>query len=584
MQPSSDIETPDGAGEVSCRQACWILLAIFLLSCLGRGLLLRYIEAPFIQSDEALYLNLARSLAAGQGARWDGHGTLFPSWLYPGLLSLVIDRGGWVASYGAMRLINVALTSLVPVGVFLLAREATTRRRALQAAGLAALLPGLSYSTAILTENAYYPTGLFALWLIFRAIHQPTLLRNVIAGVACGVAFHAKPNGIILAPIAGLTALIFEAIQLRGDGPAGWPARLGEYGRRVLRYAPMALAWLAVMSLRALELHFIEREPVNLQTMFGFYLFMTHGKFTPQLIEQWQSFGGYLLGWCALAGFVLPFALAGGLGGAERSRLGLLRLLAWVVSLAMLIMAARHPLLNDGDWRFYERYLFPSLPVLIALFFAAGARAREGVPAGVMRGVWVLLIGAAAVYIAQRTLWTTNNDAPTMTFMAMVEKPDAFLNIVKIAYGVLVLGAAGLLIGGRSSVQRGLGIALWFIAGNLAWHATHVAFYAGFYRTQDQTVAQIARITEPGDAVYLMLDGLTDRLVWSIDGCFPGFNVYQNPALTKWNATAWPAFEERLRIHPTPAGGKRFLLALPGTMPQLDSVQRIEEVELYRLP
>lgn len=587
MPPVSPDSPGAGAPDLPLRRAAWLLFSIFLATALVRGLLLRFIPHPFILTDETLYLNVTRSLAAGGPAAWNGVPVSLPSWLYPWLMSFSLGLGDWPQVYGGMRLTNVLLVALIPVATYLLAREAGSRRAALWAAGLAALMPGLNYSTAIMTENLYYPLFGFGCWMIFRAVLRPSALFGVLTGLVLGLAFHAKANGIILAPIAGLTAMVFEALRLPATAPAAW---LRAYGARLLVHAPMAVAWAAVIAVRGLELHFVQKQAVSLDSMFGFYLEMAKGQFEATPLRQLASLGGYLAGWVAIASFVMPFALFGPLRRLAREaageRIALLRLLALVVCLVLLWMAARHPLQNDDAWRFYERYLFPSLPLLAALFCVAPpAWLRR--PAGrVAVTLWIVAFAAAAFTIARRTIWYSNNDSPTLTFYPFFHEPALFQPLVLLAWGAALVACAGLLVFGRNAMQQRLGLAAFFVAGNIGWVACEKQFCEPFYELQNKVIRRMARTVEPGDRVHVVKDGFfkmnENRVVWGVDACFDGYTLHLEPQLADWSTRPW---DQALAEFSAPGrSGRDWVVAVKGTLPGLEPMRTMDGVGIYLVP
>ena len=76
-------------------------------------------------------------------------------------------------------------------------------------------IPGFMYTAEILTENAFVPAMLLALFAMAVAIERPSLLRQLLALGAIALAIAVRLQGLILLivlPTAILLALILESI------------------------------------------------------------------------------------------------------------------------------------------------------------------------------------------------------------------------------------------------------------------------------------------------------------------------------------------------------------------------------------
>ena len=123
--------------------------------------------SPWIFQDELLYSELAKSFAAtGHFAVRDpvpgagGFGVVYPVLIAPAwkLFQNV------PTAYEAAKIINSLVMSLGAIPVYLLARRMVSEAWALAAAVLALTLPGMVYTSAIMTENAFLPVFLF--WVL----------------------------------------------------------------------------------------------------------------------------------------------------------------------------------------------------------------------------------------------------------------------------------------------------------------------------------------------------------------------------------------------------------------------------------
>jgi 4-amino-4-deoxy-L-arabinose transferase-like glycosyltransferase len=138
------------------------------------------IRAPRIFGDELIYWELSRGFA------WTGHftvrGGVAPAYgvVYPALLAAAQRIGGdQVAAYVIAQALNAVMFSLAAVPVYAIASRVLKRRVALFAGLLAVVLPSCVYTSAIMTENAFYPLFITSVWLMLRALERPSALRQL---------------------------------------------------------------------------------------------------------------------------------------------------------------------------------------------------------------------------------------------------------------------------------------------------------------------------------------------------------------------------------------------------------------------
>ena len=137
---------------------------------------------PTTFTDELELTQLARAIAhTGEPARRG-----IP---YPGLASLVAYvlapvwwLGSVSASYAAAKLMLVLAMTATIFPAYGLARMVVPKWYALVAAGAAVAVPALAYAPILVEEPLAYPLATLALWLIARALEQPTRGRLAAAG------------------------------------------------------------------------------------------------------------------------------------------------------------------------------------------------------------------------------------------------------------------------------------------------------------------------------------------------------------------------------------------------------------------
>ena len=80
---------------------------------------------------------------------------------------------GYVA-YHATLALNALVMSLAAIPAYFLARLFVSRRASLLVAAMTVVVPSLSYTGAVLTENAFYPLFLTAALAIAHAVRRPS--------------------------------------------------------------------------------------------------------------------------------------------------------------------------------------------------------------------------------------------------------------------------------------------------------------------------------------------------------------------------------------------------------------------------
>jgi Dolichyl-phosphate-mannose-protein mannosyltransferase len=180
-----------------------------------------FVETPRIFYDELIYMEAAASLADGEGLQVRDepyeYGVLYPTILAP-LLALAGDRE---AAYALAKLLNALLFALTAVPVYLLARRLLAPWPSVGVAALSVAVPSTVYVTVVMTESLAYLTVTWALLAIVLAIERPTVLRQVVALAAVGVAILARPQ-FFSVYAAFLLALVLAQWLLPDRRSLGW--------------------------------------------------------------------------------------------------------------------------------------------------------------------------------------------------------------------------------------------------------------------------------------------------------------------------------------------------------------------------
>jgi Dolichyl-phosphate-mannose-protein mannosyltransferase len=190
----SDTSTqqPGTAGRLRSPAAALVavVLACFILTAAVSSL----VESPRIFYDELIYMEAAASLADGDGLEVRdepyAYGFGYPTVLAP----LVAVAGDRETAYTLAKLLNALLFALTAVPVYLVARRVLAAWPSVAVAALSVAVPSTVYVTVVMTESLAYLTVTWALLAIVLALERPTVLRQLAAHAAIGVAILARPQ------------------------------------------------------------------------------------------------------------------------------------------------------------------------------------------------------------------------------------------------------------------------------------------------------------------------------------------------------------------------------------------------------
>ncbi|MCZ7401014.1 MAG: glycosyltransferase family 39 protein [Candidatus Methanoperedens sp.] len=197
----------DGMLDLSGKRA---VLAIYIGIVLLKVLLSFQIPSPFISSDEVSYSKMAQSF-------YEEHKFLIdvdlPSQSYPPLYSFVISSAYFLGdiniAYPAMKIINILISSLIVIPVWLIAKEFLDSEKSLFIVILTVLLPSaFSYPFIVISESLLYPLFMLSIYLIIKSIRGDKAM-----GIWCGIVMFltvlTKSTGYVL-PIAIFIIFIIE--------------------------------------------------------------------------------------------------------------------------------------------------------------------------------------------------------------------------------------------------------------------------------------------------------------------------------------------------------------------------------------
>jgi hypothetical protein len=329
------------------------LAAIIALSTLVRAAVGLTVPSVWILPDEIVYSELAKSIAEGgrpsiRGVPVFGWGEVYPSLIAPAW-AFFDDP---VRAYHVALGINALVMSLAAIPAYLLARLFVARRAALLVALFTLLGPSMSYTGVVMTENAFYPVFLLAVWLIARSVREPSAANQALALVGLGVVAFTRIQGVALVG-AYLAALGIYALT----GAAS------ERRRYLARISPTLV--LVVLASLAPPVASI----VGGQGPFG-WLGARSGTFDEFHVREIPEWFAYLTGDLALYVAVAPLAATGVMIalGLSRRASEPIRLFAAVALPALLAMLASVSLVSasvdvDGVENLNERYVFYVVPI-----------------------------------------------------------------------------------------------------------------------------------------------------------------------------------------------------------------------------
>lgn len=184
-----------------------------------------------IMPDEALYLNLARSLMREGAAALRTQPVTYDSLLYPLALAPIYALPAGVDLQRAFQLWNCVLASLSVFPAYALGRDLSGSARGGYAVALLTLaLPDLALTELAMAESLILPLFLSAVCFGLRLLRLPekerrgwsAVRRAAPCGVICALLYMAKP-GLIALGISLSLALIVLAMRSKGKTWA-WPA------------------------------------------------------------------------------------------------------------------------------------------------------------------------------------------------------------------------------------------------------------------------------------------------------------------------------------------------------------------------
>ena len=174
--------------------------------------------APFVFVDEAIYAELARSLAesgayAVRGASVSGYSLLYPLAIAPayGIFDSLVD------AYAAAKATNAVVMSLAAVPAFLLGRRVVGEGLALLGAATAVVVPSMAYTGTVTTESLFYPVALAFTFAFVAYLGRPDPVRLALLAVAFAAALVTRSQSLAFLPAVATAPLVLAVLRRRAD-------------------------------------------------------------------------------------------------------------------------------------------------------------------------------------------------------------------------------------------------------------------------------------------------------------------------------------------------------------------------------
>jgi hypothetical protein len=455
-----------GASRLAARallRSPWLwVTAVVGLSFVVRAAVALQRPGPSILPDELVYTDLARSVADGhlpavRGATSLGWGVVYPLLVAPAW----IVRESGLDAYHAALVVNALVMSLAAVPAFLFARLVVERRAALLVAAGAVLVPTMSLTGSVMTENAAYPLFLAALWLTARAVRSPTLGAQGAALAVLALLVLTRVQGIALAPVL-VAAVATYALLLEAGARRAY----------LVRFVPTA----AVLGLCLAAAAVVSAAGWGKEVLAG-----RSGAAGEIVLTDLPRQLDLQLGGLLVMVAVVPFAATGamvvaGLSRRAPERYRLFAAIAWPALAATLGLVAivATAISLDGAHGVNERYVFYLVPLLLtglAAWYEAGpARGRTA----------VLLLAVAVVVVALLPFDDLAGDAtyyaPSLApWVALA--PAGVLGQALVGGALLAVGLVWLSLGARGARAVAVWTATWLVlvsivaAGGFQQHA-----------------------------------------------------------------------------------------------------------------
>lgn len=194
----------------------------YLIAAYIAGAAIRFVLAiftcqnPFIMPDEALYANIARSIAHGTGISLRNQPITYTNVLYSFLIAPIymVFKAG--TQFRIIQLFNCLVMNLAIFPAYAIAKKFTDNKKAFMIALISLILPDMIMTTHIMTEAIVYPLFLCTIYLMFSyfSCSKRRWQKAALTSFSVFLLSQAKSGSIALA-LVFLGLLIFDCIRNR---------------------------------------------------------------------------------------------------------------------------------------------------------------------------------------------------------------------------------------------------------------------------------------------------------------------------------------------------------------------------------
>lgn len=477
-----------------------ILWALFLGSVVVRFLLaVAFRSCPSISPDEALYLNIAKSLYArgeillsGQPAKYAY--LLYPFFLLPIYAFLPVE----IDLFRAAQFVNVCLMSSAVFPAYYAAKEITgSHDRALLVAALTLLLPDMAMSAFLMSESLVYALFFTGFCVAVLAIKRGKIQYYALVGAIGALTYYTKNFHILF-------AVVFLALMLVANLLMKKP-----------REALYALLGGAVLYGMCVGLMALSEQVFHLVA--PTYNISTAGDIVGGLGAMLSDLGPYAEGFVMYAAF-FTVALAGAYfvmpafnlrAYTRDNRLIALLVGGAIVAVLMAVLYVIHPGTRGAPFlaRVELRYFAMYAPPLIALSMA---QELDGKRLNIFGAIWLLftalymvIFGLSSGFVLERAM-VDNFFLAVFAPMTIGDTACRVISIVLAA--LLVLSALFLLKKGWTRFAKRVVLlftVMLFLASNAAVYMLNLD-YSNTGRSSDAHNAAHAIEEANGEALMLV--------------------------------------------------------------------------------
>ena len=481
------------------------LPVVFVASCAYQFVEGRGHVTTTIFDDELLYSKLAQSLAAGHGLAIRGAHYAFPAPIASLLQAPAWLFGSMPEGYATAKVLNAVLMSAAVFPAYALSRRIVRPSYALVVAAATVATPAMVYHSYLMSEAAAYPIFLVALYVIVRALEEPSRRFGMAVPLVSALTVATRVQFVVL-PVAYLIGVTVCSRRRAHALPLG------------------ALALLAVAAL-------LVPGSAGSYGAAGGYHYVSAGVF------HWALRNVSLLPY-SLGLAIVPAALLGLGYGLLRPRLPAERAFAVVAVTTTALFVAQAALLSANEaHRPLERYLFYVTPLVFTAFFAYVER---GAP---RRNVYFAVAALVALPLSQVSLSGMTGtagfffDSVTESAYARAAYELGLAN-ASLLFSLLPIGLAALAVAlplrrpaaAVSVAAAAIAVQLW--AGNAVASTDHLATRWA-YRTFATTPADWLDRLHAGGARQLVLPdstGFYGTQLETWNRAVTGLVVLQTPA------------------------------------------------------